>query len=519
MSRIVPFNRVYEPSTYKACSSITTTSAGVVTNAWDLTSPQYTTGTFETVTTWIDTPNFAALKAANAELPITDYCVTGYTYTVAGGSLHTASYSKTPTTPQKVHTVDYLGDITRFAWGVGVATSPAPVLDPPAVSENYYARAKQSCLAKVNTPGYSGGEDAVFYKETAKLLSNPLRELKDVMSRHQKLIKRAKNHALMERGSLERRSSVIRDHIHGSELVLGDLKTRKSYLQKMYEMYPTNANSKKLKLVEKQYTHERTLLSQRVTALGELKVKRAQLEETLTDTLAGFWLKFRFVYSQLVYTTVGVAEECARRTLGQEDVRVVRASDGYVEDLQSSVDCKHPSVLGYTWKQESTSRVCVKVQAGIRFRLKRAGDPDWDMAKSFGYRLSDMPRLGYDLLRLSFMFDRLFSAGKFLDGIQAFNTHEVEILGGWMTVTVEEDSSSHITNIQCNQAPKTNGSWLVCSGDGGLNSLKKKTTTRTPWIPQFVETFPVSQVKLFDDLQHQVDALSLLAVTWKSLKK
>jgi hypothetical protein len=225
--------------------------------------------------------------------------------------------------------------------------------------------------------------------------------------------------------------------------------------------------------------------------INRMVARRASLLKTgltLSAASAAAWLEIRFGWRPVLLDIKNIAGAYATRNSAFRH-QVVRESSRAKQEKQfSAAGVTTGSGYGLTsWRTIANSTWDVKVGSGVLYQLKDE-NPEASLARQFGYRLADIPASMWELVPLSFVVDRFFTVGAWLDAMTP--KPGVTIMGNWTTVVLnlKEVNRASGTIVVTDTAPNPD---VVYTGNLNFGSHVSQDSTITRVVGQPHPVLPV----------------------------
>lgn len=236
------------------------------------------------------------------------------------------------------------------------------------------------------------------------------------------------------------------------------------------------------------------------------KFRRRRFGEAMmssADALSSAWLKYRFAISPLLRSISqgmdalkdGFVNAPPRQIARGKNSVNYAASDRYVAGTYNKYMVTR--TLNYT------------ARAGIIYDNTNPCDT-WKEA--LGLRFKDLPLGMWNIISLSFMLDRVWNVSTMIKGLTNLSDPTIKILGGWITVTEEEQKTATLES-------QTIPAWS-CSTNSDTAYTETYLKTRALWTPSVFDTLvPVNLPKFSDlmpgDISSIVDLCALIQGRWR----
>lgn len=147
------------------------------------------------------------------------------------------------------------------------------------------------------------------------------------------------------------------------------------------------------------------------------------------------------------------------------------------------------------------------VKAIVYYKVSR---PRGGLAYKYSSRWKDLPVGFWNIVPLSFMFDRMYSVNNMLEALINIHDPTVLIEGGCVVTTIVYDGQVQLTNFFADP------NWsITCSGDT-VHKLVKQSKTRTVWNP--TSSFPRPSVDFSGLVKDSTKTLDLVAIILQKMK-
>jgi len=243
-------------------------------------------------------------------------------------------------------------------------------------------------------------------------------------------------------------------------------------------------------------------------ALTQLKRKAKRLKNLnsveqakwLANAMSQLWLETRFVLTPLVRSTMDLIE--AYDALPSSRPPRMTARGKYEEKANGSGFKVGTVATGLdttsVWKWNETS----DIRAGILYEIS---NPLHGIRFKYGLRNKDIPITLWNVVRLSFMVDRLVNISASIKAVTNLADPDLKILAAWKTVRSEMTYKFSIDSLEDTRPDP--GVWTF-NGSPCLDGEFKYT--RVEWQPELSDTIPPIHTEgLVADITSTADLIAL----------
>jgi len=231
-------------------------------------------------------------------------------------------------------------------------------------------------------------------------------------------------------------------------------------------------------------------------------LSNAQQAAWLANAMAALWLEYRFVLTPLVKSLTDLLE-AFNTTQKKRPLRQISRgkynNETYDQGELTKVNPNNAS-LSYTsrWSAEEE----LDLRAGILYEISNPLD---GFRFKYGLRNKDIPVTLWNVVRLSFMVDRVINISASIKALTNLADPDLKILTAWSTIRQNYSEKWLYLSVQDTRAAPS--SWTL-SGDVCKNTEFKYK--RDVWIPSVADAVPPIQTdRLLADVTSITDVLAL----------
>lgn len=249
--------------------------------------------------------------------------------------------------------------------------------------------------------------------------------------------------------------------------------------------------------------------------MDNYRLNDIQKGKTYAKAAANAWLEYRLGWKPLMFE-IQQTVAAYKGLTGSKSVRLVARGSQQIEDRNvNTVASTFPGTHGIRVTRDLTRTF--KASTGVLYEFSETADEE--RARRFGYRLSDVPSSGWELITGSWMVDRFLAVGYWLDAITP--KPGVKILGSWLT-EIQTDVNTHILTDAWVDVVMNNVTY-PCHAAGGSYTevIRSKIRTANPSLPSLPPVNPGSQslAQIIDDAAFIANRLKVFDVKLPSTSR
>jgi hypothetical protein len=212
--------------------------------------------------------------------------------------------------------------------------------------------------------------------------------------------------------------------------------------------------------------------------------------------LASLWLQYRFVLSPMVKSMGDLLE--AFNDKSHYKIPFRRTSRGF--EQYNEAEIVQQTIPAQTYEWELTRTYSANVTAGVYYETS---NPLNGFRFKYGLRNKDIPVTLWNVVPLSFMYDRVQDISNSIKAVTNFLDPSLKVVAGWTRIKRTDEKTYRRTaynaptwDFTVYGTPVTHTDFLY---------------ERQPWIPSLSDTVPPFEVdKLITDITSLTDVLSLV---------
>jgi len=248
----------------------------------------------------------------------------------------------------------------------------------------------------------------------------------------------------------------------------------------------------------RRYKKEVKKLKRKASRLKHLS--KADKAKWLATEMSNLWLETRFVISPFVRSLMDLMEAYNHTPAVRPPRMTSRGkyeTDSH-EDGVKDTTLSNSLILHSKWKHDQEA----DIRAGILYKVS---NPVEGFRFKYGLRNKDIPVTLWNVVRLSFMVDRVIDISSAIKAVTNLADPDIKILAAWVTQRRSRKITYRYTDVTDPRAAPSD--WSVSGPDQFERTFDY---IRNPWAPTLSDAIPpVTLAKLVKDVTSTVDLLAL----------